>query len=442
MAPRGRVTSLAERIEIGERWTAGQTDPEIATALSLSVWTVRKWRRRYQQDGRAGLASHMGRPALGALGQFPPAVRDTIRDLRKNHPGWGPLTIRTELADQPHPADQHWPSRSRIAAYLKQEHCTRPYERHSELPQAAAGTPQQAHEEWEMDAQGVVQVTGLGPVAVINISDRVSRVKVASWPALHVARPSTPDYQVALRQGFRQYGRPRRVSLDHDSVFYDNTSASPFPLPVHLWLIGLGIDVQFITQPPPAAHSVIERTHQTVARQAFWGQVFTDGAALQSSLTARLDFLNTRFPSRAVDGQPPLVAHPEARHSGRPYRLEWEAALLDMQRVYDYLAQGRWFRRTSGVGQFSLGGQRYGLGRTWADQMLEITFDPQTRELVCLAEDGQREIRRPIKGLTKADLMGELDFLMDQPAYQLALPFSPATWREMMLANGLTGTTL
>jgi hypothetical protein len=74
--------------------------------------------------------------------------------------------------------------------------------------------------------------------------------------------------------------------------------------------------------------------------------------------------------------------------------------------------------------------------------MLEITFDSQTGELICLAENGQQEIRRPIKGLTKSDLMGELDFLVAQPAYQLALPFSPATWREMMLANGLTGTTL
>ncbi|MBU0491268.1 MAG: hypothetical protein KKA73_14730 [Chloroflexi bacterium] len=74
--------------------------------------------------------------------------------------------------------------------------------------------------------------------------------------------------------------------------------------------------------------------------------------------------------------------------------------------------------------------------------MLEITFDPQTGELVCLAEDGQQEIRCPIQGLTKSDLMGELNFLVAQPAYQLALPFSPATWREMMLAHGLTGTTL
>jgi len=436
------MTSLAERIDIGERWAAGQTDPEIAAALNLSVWTVRKWRRRYQRDGRSGLVSRLGRPPTGALGQFPLEMRATIRDLRTDHPGWGPLTLWTELADTPRFTGLRLPSRSRIAAFLKQENRTRQYERHSELPQTPAGAPQQAHEEWEVDAQGVIKIAGLGAVSIINICDLVSRVKVASWPCLNTSHPSTQDYQLALRYGFAQYGLPAWASLDHDSVFYDNTSASPFPTTFHLWLIALGIDVRFITQPPPAEHSVIERAHQTVAHQAIQGQVFTDGPALQLRLAERLEFLNTRLPSRSLGDQPPLDAYPEARHSGRPYRLEWEEALLDMQRVYDYLAQGRWFRRTTGVGQFSVGAQRYGLGRAWANQMLEITLDSQTGELICLAEDGQQEIRRPIKGLTKSDLMGELNFSVAQPAYQLALPFSPATWREMMLANGLTGTTL
>jgi hypothetical protein len=93
MAQRGRQTTLKERIEIGERWEAGQTDPKIAAAMRLSVWTVRKWRRKYQQAGRSGLASRLGRPPSGALGQFPLEVRDRVREMRENHSGWGPLTI-------------------------------------------------------------------------------------------------------------------------------------------------------------------------------------------------------------------------------------------------------------------------------------------------------------------------------------------------------------
>ncbi|MFN2164844.1 MAG: hypothetical protein ACK2U9_01110, partial [Anaerolineae bacterium] len=57
------------------------------------------------------------------------------------------------------------------------------------------------------------------------------------------------------------------------------------------------------------------------------------------------------------------------------------------------LAQARWFRRTSSVGQFSLGAQRYGLGKDFANRTLEITFDAQTQELICLSEDGRQESR-------------------------------------------------
>ena len=116
--------------------------------------------------------------------------------------------------------------------------------------------------------------------------------------------------------------------------------------------------------------------------------------------------------------------------------------MLDLQRIDEYLAQGRWFRQTSSQGQFSLGTYRYSIGKRLYNQTLEITFDPQTRELICLSEDGSQKIRLAVQGLTAAALMGELSPLLVLPAYQLALPFSRSAWREMTMCNDLTGTTL
>jgi transposase InsO family protein len=421
---------------------AGQTDPDIAAAMGLSVWTVRKWRRRAQREGRPGLASCLGRPPTGALGHFPSEIREAVRQMRQAHPGWGPLTIRTELEGDPRFAGRKLPSRSRIAAFLKQEGLTRQYERHTELPQPQSEASQRPHEEWEMDTQGVIRIPHLGLVSLINIGDRVSRLMVDSFPCLETAKPTTLDYQLVLRRAFVRYGLPERLSLDHDSVFYDNTSASPYPTLLHLWLIAFGVEVRFGRKGRPTDHGFIERTHQTITRQAIAGQEFADGSALQETLDDRLDFLNRRFPSRSLDGQPPLEVYPEAWQSSRPYRPEWEEALLDLQRVYDYLAQGRWFRRTTPQGQFSLGGHRYGVGKDFASQTLEITFDPQTRQFVCLSEDSQQTIRLSAQGLTKAKLMGELEPLIALPFYQLALPFSLDAWREVILCNELTGTTL
>jgi hypothetical protein len=181
---------------------------------------------------------------------------------------------------------------------------------------------------------------------------------------------------------------PEQVSLDHDSAFYDNKSASPFPSGIHLWLIGLGVQVRFINKRPPLEHSRIERHHQTMAWQAFDGQTFADVTALQHSLQARMLFLNQEYPTRALNGQPPFQAFPQARHSSRLYSYATEEQILDMQRVYDYLQNGRWFRQISSVGVFSLGGYTYNATTHFAEQTLEITFDGATRKLICLPETG------------------------------------------------------
>lgn len=90
MLRRGQTTTFQERLDITERAAAGQSDPEIAAALGCSVWTVRKWRRRGQHQGRTGLNSQMGRPSTGPLSTLPVEMRETILHLRRTHPGWGP----------------------------------------------------------------------------------------------------------------------------------------------------------------------------------------------------------------------------------------------------------------------------------------------------------------------------------------------------------------
>jgi len=208
-------------------------------------------------------------------------MRDAVREMRDGHPDWGPLTIRVELEDDRRFTGMRLPSRSRIAAFLKQEDLTRKYERYSEPPQPRAVEPERAHEEWEVDAKGVIEVPDLGSVSIININDLFSRLKVDSSPCPNTLHPNTRDYQLVFRRAFLHRGLPKRVSLDHDSVFYyDNASASPYPTTLHLWLIALGVGVCFIKQKPPAAHSVIERAHHTINRQAVEGQVFANGSAL------------------------------------------------------------------------------------------------------------------------------------------------------------------
>ena len=424
MSQKGRTTTLEERVNIAERVCAGESSREIAQALGRPLATVRKWRQRYRREGRTGLTSQMGRPANGALASAPAEMKDALLELREQHPGWGAQTLQLEIAKDERFAGLKIPSRARIAAYLKEQKKVRKYERHRVMPEPKAQVVQRPHQEWEMDAQGVTTVVGLGKVSFINLLDVYSHVSIDSHACLKASHPKSQEYQRVLRRAFIRYGLPEQISLDHDSAFYDNKSASPFPSVIHLWLIGLGVQVRFIHKRPPLEHSRIERHHQTIAGQAFEGQTFTDVVALQRNLQARMLFLNLEYPTRSLGQQPPLQAFPQARHSGRSYSPSAEEHMLDIQRIYDYLQDGCWFRQVSSVGVFSLGGYGYNATTQFAEQTVEITFNAITRKLICLPEKCTTAFQFDIQGLTKSTLMGSALALPGYVPYQLALPFT------------------
>ena len=117
------------------------------------------------------------------------------------------------------------------------------------------------------------------------------------------------------------------------------------------------------------------------------------------------------------------------------------AALLDLSRVYAYLAKGQWFRQVSKVGTASLGQQIYGLGVLWSGESVEVTFDPEDKHLIFRSADGERTKRLPLKGVSIANLMGEMGSLVNLNHFQLALPFTWDEWRVIRLCETLGGTT-
>lgn len=424
MGQKGQTTTYEERVQIAERAQGGQSSRTIAEALGCAVATVRKWRQRYRKEGRSGLSRPMGRPAKGALGSAPEAMKQALLVMRDQHPGWGAETLRLEIGKVEQFAGQRLPSRSRIAAYLKEHQKVRKYERHQDLPAPEQQRVLRPHQEWEMDAQGVTTVAGMGEVSFINLLDVYSHVSVDSHACQHVRHPKSGEYQHLLRRAFIRYGLPEQISLDHDTAFFDSKTVSPFPSVIHLWLIGLGVQVRFIERRPPLEHARIERHHQTIAGQAFRGQTFSDMSALERNLQTRLLFLNREYPTLALNHQAPLQVFPYARHSGRSYSPETEEDQLDLQRVYTYLQMGRWFRQISCMGTFFLGGCQYNATPQFANQTLQVTFEPATRHLICLPENASLPFLLEVKGLTKARLMGDRVALYSPIPFQLPLPFS------------------
>ena len=98
--------------------------------------------------------------------------------------------------------------------------------------------------------------------------------------------------------------------------------------------------------------------------QALLGQHWPDQPALWAGLDARRAMLNQHIPSCVLQGHAPFQAYPQAAHSGRVSRPEWEAEMLDLDRVFEYLANCRWFRRVRANERLDIGGYDSYLGTT------------------------------------------------------------------------------
>ena len=431
-------TTLEERIDIFESGEKGEASWRTARRLPIRQRTVQKWRRRGRLFGRAGLHSQMGRPKTGALGSYSIEMSDAIRRWRRENPGWGALTLRTELALREAFQGQKLPSRATIARFLKEEGFIAAREPSVELPNGASGQIDHAHQLWELDARGYEQVPDVGMVTLINLNDRFTHARLLSYPCWlgqsRVERhANTEDYQACLRLAFMQWGLPEAIQLDHESVFYDNTSRSPFPTRFHLWLTALGVSMTLIRVHQPKDQGMTERSHQLWHQQVVQGHTFADWSALYSALENRRSFLNYNLPCRTLGDRPPLVAYPEATHAGIHYYLDAEAEMLDLDRVFRYLALGHWFRRISQSGTLSLGRQIYCLGTEWKRQQAEINFDADLHQLRFFNVAGDLISDRPIKGITKEALMGDIADLSLLPAFHMMLPLDWALQQNARL---------
>lgn len=435
----GKETTLEERIKMIEMFQNGYPDKEISEQFQVSIHTVRKWRYRFATQGRKGLFSPRGCPPTGSLSRFPVELEKTLHAWREEHGGWGAKTLLAELKRHPYWKEKPLPSRATINRWLKEKQLTRPYHPHSDLPEInIEEQPSDAHQEWEMDARGYQYIPHVGVISLINLNDCFTHIRLLSYPCWlgHKRRqrhPNTEDYQVALRLAFMRWGLPEQLSVDHESVFYDNDQSSPFPTRLHRWLITLGVRLCFGRKGFAVDQAITERSHQLWYHQVIEGQSFDRMDQLFAVLQRRREFLNHHLPCAALDEKPPLVVYPEAMVPKHPYHPQRERELMDINRLYQYLAKGRWFRKVSKDGTFSLGSYVYYLHKSWARHQIEITFDHQTNQFICKNEDVTKIKSLAPKGCSKDDLIGEAGEFTKLSSVQLHLPFSYEEWRQLQI---------
>jgi transposase-like protein len=385
----GVCREVAERLELVRLIRVRQmTRAEAARQLGRSPEWARKWWRRFRRGGEAALAPAV-LPCPGPLARFSPRVAAAILTFRQTHPLLGARRARMTLEQDADLQGDRLASPSTIhRAWVHAGVMSRRLPR--DVPaKPPALPPTDLHGVWEIDHQDHIRVKGLDTLLVLQ-SIRAPRAGLYIGADLFLGprgAQGVPEDDLfdALRRRLAQWGRPLALSVDGGLRFLGQPERQ-FPSRLELLCAGLGIAVVPIRPGRPTDHASIERQHWTLDG-ILLGVDYTACplSAIQALADQHLTDLNTRFPSRArpCGGLPPLVAHPQALHSGRPYDplREWEE--FDLTAVDRLLADWRWHRLVGAqTGQISFASHNVGVGKAWADQIVALRFDPSHRQVV------------------------------------------------------------
>jgi transposase InsO family protein len=417
--------SEAEKQYLQRQKGAGVCLRQIAEELHCSTETTRKWWRWLRKGTRP---KARGRPKRGILSTYPSALRETLVSLKREHPHWGPVSVKLELRQDPAWAGVVLPSDARLsllfraacpeAVQPRKQRLTRPHSNKAYVP----------HQRWQIDTKEGVQV-GQDWVSIQEVRDVYCGLMLAAMAFVTTTpkrwrRLSLEEHRQVLRGTFQRWGLPLEVQTDHDGIFV-SSSDPQFPSLFTLWLVGLG--VQHVTSRPyrPTDQGAIERNHRTLADFSWKDRAFEQVGQLQQSLDHHQQRYNTQYPSNAAHcaGQPPLVAFPHAQASGRPYHPvhEWDAFHLEW--VDAYLAALVWTRTVMTNGRVNLGKHYYQLTRKLSGQMVSIRFLSASRSFCFQTMDGTIIKELPVLGLEKQDIIGFLPANLALPVgYQFSLP--------------------
>ena len=410
---------------------AGQTYDEIAARFEVSAECVRYWYRR-QRDGY-DCVTRYSMQNRGPLRGFDPLVRYCVLRLKLRHRRWGPDYIREHLAKRPSLQGLDLPSPASIGRYL---HQWSRFRRPAKQPQTHTyyPHPDHAHEVWQLDFKVSIRFAADQWLHLHTVRDPVASTYIGAYLYAVPRRLSqvNPEHVWStLRDCFQAWHTlPECIQTDGETCLVSlHRQQVPFPARFTLWLAGLGIEHRVIHQVTQNAE--VERAHRTLYEYAILDHRATCLADLQAVLAQALHDLNYELPSRAhgCEGRPPVTAHPEVLEPRHSYQADHEFASFDLQRVFTYLTQFTWQRRADKNGVLSLGGRqnRYSIGRTYAHQLLQVTFDPTDQHFVFSTPDEPSTVlvRCPVKHLDVASLTGLNIPSASLGPQQLPLPFVP-----------------
>jgi hypothetical protein len=382
-----------------------------------------------------GISSiQQGRPSKGIASSIGEDLERKILAYRLLYPDWGAKSILNELIEKDGLDPLTLPSIRTIARLLSSKGLTKNHQKLRPLSNQLSSPVKEPHDCWQMDDKGAEIYEGIGFVGMINLKDKVSSTYTHSLAVKlphSRSHPNISDYQCCLRLGFSEFGLPKAIQADHGTNFYENRTGSAFPTILHLWLIGLGVELIWARTYRPTDQAAVERSHQTTHQQNNRTKPYKNIQELQQHIDYRRKQLNEKIDCDTF-GKPPLVAFPNANHSTRQYNCLCEEQIFETNRIDKYLADKQWFRKVSSNHTISIGGHSYYIKEAKPNSELNITFDDQNRQLN-FHDDKELIACQSIKGIDFNTIAGE-NFMFQLKNKQLQIPFD---WETIKITTTL-----
>jgi transposase InsO family protein len=290
-----------------------------------------------------------------------------VLEMRREHPGWGPRTIRTHLGRE---GVAPLPGRSSIHRALLRHGLIDPSTRKRRRSDYKRFERTRAMELWQMDIVGRFHLAGGSEVKVVTGVDDHSRYCVC---ARMVARATARPVVAALRYALEAHGVPSQILTDNGKVFTARFGSGPGPVLFDQTCTAKGI-THLLTAPySPTTTGKVERFHRTLRKEFFASNDyrFATIAEAQEALDAWVYEYNHDRPHQSLGDRPPAERFALA---GR--RVDADTGEIIAEEPDDPPTAIR--PRPAGVtrwadqrGHISLAGFRYRVGPSFAGELVE-----------------------------------------------------------------------
>lgn len=319
--------------------------------FGVSRQTGYKYWQRYQAAGQVGLRSHSRAPHYHGRSRAA-HWRQAVRQLRLQHPRWGPKKIRAALPTRARPAVAtvgRWLQQMGLIGVIQVRRRAGP--KHCSPPLTGARC---SNHVWTVDFKGSFRTTDGACLHPLTVRDLFSRyvLCVRAWP--YQREESVRGLFIRL---FRRYGRPKVIRCDHGVPW---ASVGPLGLSrLSVWWWRLGIRVEFTAKGRPGQNAAHEQHHRILKADTL-GPPAPNLISQQQRFQRWRHYYNHRRPHEALAQKPPASRY-------RPMKKAPPATL-----VAPHYKRAKAVRRVHPNGEIVWEGRRRFIGEAVAGEQLGL----------------------------------------------------------------------